>query len=88
MSEPDPNTALAGANATMPDALTLNDLSVIGLINAHDGATALLRSSRGQIARVHVGDEAFGVRITAISDQQVILTNRWGQTEALQLPQS
>lgn len=88
MSDPNSNAAIAAANATMPDALALNQLSVIGVMDAHDGTAALLRSARGRIARVHVGDEAFGVRITAIGDDQVLLTNRWGQTQALQLPHS
>lgn len=88
MTEPITDPALAAEKATMPDALTLNALSVIGLINAHDGATALLRSARGEVARVQVGDEVFGVSITAIGETQVLLTNRWGQTHALALPQS
>ena len=88
MSETTPDPALAAEKATTPDALALNTLSVIGLIDAHDGATALLRSARGEGARVHVGDDVFGVQITAIGDDQVLLTNRWGQTKALQLPQS
>ncbi|WP_156788529.1 hypothetical protein [Roseobacter sp. CCS2] len=75
-------------NATKPDALELNSLSVIGLMDAHDGMAALLRSSRGQIARVQVGDTAFGMQITAIGDEQILLTNRWGRTEALELPRS
>ena len=88
MSDPTNDPALAAEKATMPDALALDTLSVIGLINAHDGAIALLRSARGDVARVHVGDEVFGVQITAIGDAQVLLTNRWGQTRALELPQS
>lgn len=88
MADENPDPALAAAKATVPDALALNTLSLIGLIDAHDGVAALLRSSRGRIARVHVGDEAFGARITAIGDDQVVLTDRWGRTQSLQLPQS
>lgn len=88
MAELQSDAALAAQKATMPDALSLNTLSVIGLIAAHDGPTALLRSSRGDIARVHVGDEAFGARVTAIGEDIVLLTDRWGQTHSLQLPQS
>lgn len=77
---------LAGEKATVPDALDLRALTLIGVMEAHDGAAALLRSSRGRIARVGVGEEAFGVQITAISTEQVILTDRWGRTQALQLP--
>ena len=79
---------LAEAKATLPDALELNTLSVIGLMEAHDGVAALLRSSRGQIARVSVGDQVFGVQVTAIGDAQILLTDRWGRTQSLALPHS
>jgi len=88
MSNETTTSALAGVKATMPEALELNTLSVIGVMDAHDGLAALLRSPRGQIARVNVGDEAFGVQITAIGADQVLLTDRWGRTQSLALPQS
>lgn len=83
MSEQTP--ALAAAKATRADALPLNDLTVIGLMKAHDGPAALLRSSRGQIARVQIGAQVFGVTVTGIGEDQVILTTRGGQTKAVQL---
>lgn len=88
MSNETPSSVLAEAKATLPDALELNTLSVIGLMEAHDGVAALLRSSRGQIARVSVGDEVFGVQVTAIGDAQILLTDRWGRTQSLALPHS
>ncbi|MEJ8560271.1 hypothetical protein QTO30_02810 [Yoonia sp. GPGPB17] len=88
MSDQIQSAALAGTNATMSDALELNSLAVIGLMDAHDGTAALLRSSRGQIARVQVGDTAFGVQVTAIGDAQILLTDRWGRTQSLALPHS
>ncbi|WP_159086957.1 hypothetical protein [Loktanella sp. Alg231-35] len=84
MPEPDP--ALAAANATMPDALDMHRLALIGVVDAHDGPAALLRSAWGSIARVSVGQEAFGAQITAIGNSQVIVTDRWGRTVALALP--
>jgi hypothetical protein len=77
----------AAAAATLQDVLDLSSLQLLGVMQAHDGPIALIRSSRGDIARLHVGEVAFGVTITAIGDDTVILTNRWGQTEALGLPQ-
>ncbi len=77
--------ALAAAHATRPDAIDLRGLTVIGVMRAHDGPAALLRSSRGRIARVQVGAEVFGVRVAAIADDQVLLTDRWGQTQAVAL---
>ena len=88
MSDETNGADVAAAKATLPDALALNELSVIGLMNTSNGQAALLRSSRGDIARVTVGEEVFGVRVTAISDEQILLTNRWGRTEALALPHS
>ena len=85
MPEETSNTALAAVHATTPDALAEHTLSVIGMMEAHDGTAALLRSSRGQIARVQVGDTAFGAQIIAISDLQVVLTDRWGRTQSLAL---
>jgi hypothetical protein len=84
MSEPDP--ILAGQKATRPDALDLSELSVIGVIDGHSGAAALLRASNGNLARVTPGDAAFGVTVTAIGDAQILLTDRWGRTQSLQLP--
>ncbi|MEO1641031.1 MAG: hypothetical protein AAFU41_17475 [Pseudomonadota bacterium] len=74
--------ALAKAKATEEDVLDLHALTVIGVIDGHGGASALLRSSRGQIAKVSAGDSAFGVRVTAIGPDQVLLTNWLGQTTA------
>lgn len=86
MSDERNGSALAEANATLPDALAMHALTVIGLIRTNAGTSALLRSARGQIARVQVGQQAFGRQVTAIGDDQILLTNRWGQTEALTLP--
>ena len=88
MSNDTTNSGLAGVKATVPDALELRALAVIGLIEAHDGPAALLRSSRGQIARVQVGESAFGVEVTAIGNAQVVLTDVWGRTQSLTLPHS
>ena len=83
MAEQD--NALAGQAATRSDVIDLGSLQLIGVINAHDGLTALLRSSGGEFARVQVGDSAFGVQVLAIDDAQVMVRNRWGQNEAVPL---
>jgi len=88
MTDETTTAALAGVNATMPEALELNTLSVIGVMDAHDGMAALLRSARGEIARVTVGDAVFGVQVTAIGEDQVLLTDRSGRTQSLALPRS
>ncbi|WP_333714414.1 hypothetical protein [Yoonia sp.] len=78
---------VAAAAATQQDVLDMQTLQVLGVMQAHDGLAALIRSERGEIARVLVGEEVFGMMITAIGDDSVILTNRQGQTEALAIPQ-
>ena len=55
---------------------------------AHDGHAALLRSARGRIARVQTGTQVFGVTVTAIADNQVVLADRSGQTQTLGVPGS
>ena len=83
----DTDTALAEQNATRLGVLDLHALQLLGVMQAHDGPAALLRSAEGGIARLQIGEEAFGVRVTAIGETEVILTNRWGQPESLALPQ-
>ncbi|MEM8537104.1 MAG: hypothetical protein AAGF56_04495 [Pseudomonadota bacterium] len=82
MATDENDAALAGAKATTEDVLDLSSLTVIGVVDAPSGAATLLRSRTGQIARVTAGASAFGVKVTAIGDSQVLLTNRWGQTQA------
>ncbi len=83
----DTDTALAGQNATQSDVLDMHAQQLLGVMQAHDGPAALLRSARGDIARLQIGEEAFGIRVTAIGETKIILTNRWGQSESLALPQ-
>lgn len=83
----DTDTALAGQNATQSDVLDMHALQLLGVMQAHDGPAALLRSAQGDIARLQIGEEAFGIRVTAIGETEIILTNRWGQSESLALPQ-
>lgn len=83
----DPLPAPAGNHATRQGALDLGTLSVIGVMQASNGTAALLRSPEGEIARVLVGQEAFGVFVTAIGDDLILLTDRTGRTQSLALPE-
>ncbi|WP_341366173.1 pilus assembly protein PilZ [Yoonia sp. BS5-3] len=71
--------------ATIADAIDLRQLTLLGVMHAFDGPAALLRSGRGQIARVQTGGQAFGYRVAAIGDDQVQLIGRQGQLYALGL---
>ncbi|WP_342076055.1 hypothetical protein [Yoonia sp. SS1-5] len=85
MSEQTP--AHVADKATIAQAINLRSLSVIGLMKAHDGLAALLRSGSGQIARVGEGDTIFGVKVVAIAETYVTITDRWGATRQMGLPQ-
>ncbi len=85
MAETD--NSLAATAATLDGVLDLRALQLLGVMEAHDGLAALLRSPRGQIARLQVGDEAFGIRITAIGADRITVTDSRGQSGALVLPQ-
>ncbi|WP_106744647.1 hypothetical protein [Yoonia maritima] len=76
------------SSATQPDLLTLDTLTVIGVISGQAPPAALVRSSRGDIARVSPGETAFGVVIAAIDGNQVVLTDRVGTQHVLSVPGS
>lgn len=84
----DTTSALVAANATRADVLDLRSLTVIGVMHAHDGRAAILRSARGRIARVQAGAQVFGVTVTAIADNHVILADRSGQAQTVGVPGS
>lgn len=83
---PEQDTPTAAQTATVPAALELNNLNLIGLMAGQNGAAALLRASNGKIARVSAGDVAFGVTVTAIGEDMILMTDRWGRTRSLALP--
>ena len=85
MAETD--NSLAATAATLDGVLDLRALQLLGVMEAHDGLAALLRSPRGEIARLQVGEEAFGIRITAIGADHITVTDSRGQSGALALPQ-
>lgn len=82
----DQHPIIAEDKATRSDALDLRSLTVIGVMHGSGGTAALLRSSGGDIVRVSVGEEAFGIRVTAIGDDRILMIDRWGRTHSLALP--
>lgn len=83
MSERTP--AHVADKATIADAIDLRELALLGVMQAHDGPAALLRSPRGRIERVQTGGRAFGYTILAIGEAQIQLADRSGTTYALPL---
>ena len=82
----DQTSALVAEKATLVDAIDLGGLSVIGIMQAHDGPAVLLRSSRGRIARLQTGERAFGMTVAAIGEAEVILSDRTGMQHRLGVP--
>ena len=78
--------ANVAASATLPDILVLENLTVIGVFTGVDAPAALIRSRRGDIARVIAGETAFGVTIAAIDAAQVVLTDSAGTQHVLMVP--
>lgn len=76
-------TASVAENATLKDVLPLDGLTLIGIFSAHDGAAALVRTSRGQITRVKTGAEVAGLTIKAIGDETVIMVGPDGTSHVL-----
>ena len=77
--------AHVAAKATIADALDLSTLSLLGIMQAHDGPAALLRSPRGRVERVQIGARAFGYTVAAVGDRQVQLTDHTGKVYSLTL---
>lgn len=78
----------ADIHATLTDALNIDALAVIGVIDAQNERAVLLRSARGNVARASVGTKVLGVEVIAIDDTQVVISDWLGRGKALQLPQS
>lgn len=82
----DPDSSVAEAQATTPDILALDRLTLIGLMNTPEGPAALIRAANGRVARIVPGMRTLGVTVTAIGDTQVLLTGSDGVTKAMQMP--
>lgn len=74
------------ANAVIPDALALDRLTLIGVMHAGDSASALIRTSRGEIAKVTTGDTVGAQTVAAISDDSLILASPNGAQTILHMP--
>ena len=72
--------------ATIPNALTLRNVALIGVFGTAETKHALLRLTGGRIRRVGVGDTVSQNRIVAISDEAVIFNDFTG-TRTLTMPQ-
>lgn len=83
--KPQPDAVQSDELATIPNALALNDLALLGTFGPKDMPQALVRHRSGRVQKVTVGDRLSGGRVVAVSDH-VIIADRKGKTTALRMP--
>ena len=86
MADSEPDSTLAEAQATAADALELDRLTLIGLMNTAEGPAALIRAANGKVERIVPGMRTLGVTVTAIGETQVLVTGSDGVTLAMYMP--
>ena len=69
----------------MDNALSLSQMSLVGVFGAEGARRALLRLPSGRFEKVQVGDRIDGGRVQAIGDGTLIYV-RGGRSVTLQMP--
>ncbi len=77
--------AIAAEAATVSEGLDLGQTALIGVFGAPEARRALVRSSRGRISRVEVGDRLLGGRVLKIEQSALLIETRAGVAQ-LSLP--
>ena len=72
--------------ASIPDALPLDRLALVGLFSSGADTTALLRTAAGDIVRVAPGDRVGPATITTIDEHRLELS-QGGESYVLAMPQ-
>lgn len=82
----DPTAPATAADlATLPEALPLRGLQLIGIAGTQDAPRALLRSPNGKIETVGIGDTVRRRTVVAIDADAILLSSSHG-TETLHMP--
>ena len=79
-----PSSASVARQATQTNAISLNEINLIGVFGAPENRRALVRLSSGRRVRVGVGDRLNGGQVTAIDENQLHYTRR-GRNEVLSI---
>lgn len=66
-----PTSASVAKQATLKNAIRLNQLSLIGVFGAPSSRQALLRTASGRIVKVKVGDRIDGGKVAAIGQHEL-----------------
>ncbi|GAA0288262.1 hypothetical protein [Rhodovulum strictum] len=80
-----PTTASVAAQATLPKAINLRNINLIGVYGSSSDRRALVRLSNGRYEKVKVGDRLDGGRVAAIGESQLRYVKN-GRNVVLDLP--
>jgi type IV pilus biogenesis protein PilP len=67
-----PTTASVATQATVPGAINLRNLNLIGIYGSSNARRALVRMPNGRYVKVAVGDQLDGGKVISISESQLI----------------
>ncbi|MGC9367973.1 MAG: hypothetical protein ACP5DX_00400 [Paracoccaceae bacterium] len=81
-----PSSASVAKQATLPNAINLRDLNLIGIYGSASNRRALVRLKSGRYVKVQVGDRLDGGQVTAISADVLRYTKR-GREHVLEMPE-
>jgi hypothetical protein len=79
-----PTTANVAKNATIANAIDLGEMSLIGIVGSASRQRALVRTSKGRILTVTVGDKLDGGKVSGIGDGQLTYVKN-GKTHVLKM---
>lgn len=79
-----PTQANVAREATVANAIDLGEMSLIGITGAPASRLALVRTSKGRILRVKVGDKLDGGKVAAIGDGELAYVKK-GKTYVLKM---
>jgi hypothetical protein len=80
-----PSKTSVAQSATVPNAINLRKINLIGVYGKPDSRRALIRLSNGRYQKVQVGDRVDGGRVAAISNSELRYT-KGGRNVVLQMP--
>ncbi|WP_212523948.1 hypothetical protein [Actibacterium sp. MT2.3-13A] len=81
-----PSSASVAKQATLPNAINLREINLIGIYGSSVDRRALVRLKSGRYVKVQVGDQLDGGQVTAIGEGELRYVRR-GRNEVLKLPQ-
>ena len=81
-----PSSASVAKQATLPNAIKLREINLIGVYGSASDRRALVRLKTGRYVKVQVGDRVDGGQVTAISADALHYSKR-GREVVLTLPE-